>query len=182
MVLPLARETADNPLIYLPRHDYYSDQKLRRILSDVRRFAMVGASTQWRRPSYYAMKYLTRKGYEVIPVNPARAGEEILGETVYASIGEVPGKLDMVDIFRSSEEALEITKEVIANKDKKGIKYLWMQLTIRNDQAAELAEAAGLEVVMNRCPKIEYGRLSGELSWCGINSRIVSARALKPPR
>ena len=182
MVLPLARESTDNPLIYLPRHDYYSDKKLRRILSDVRRFAMVGASTQWRRPSYYAMKYLTRKGYHVIPVNPSRAGDEILGEKVYGSIAEIPGKLDMVDIFRSSEEALEITKEVIANKDDKGIKYLWMQLTIRNDQAAELAEAAGLEVVMNRCPKIEYGRLSGELSWCGINSRIISARALKPPR
>jgi predicted CoA-binding protein len=182
MVLPLARETTGNPLIYLANHDFYTDRKLRRILSDVRRFAMVGASTQWRRPSYYAMKYLVRKGYQVIPVNPSRAGEEILGEKVYGSIAEIPGKLDMVDIFRSSEEALEITKEVIANKDEKGIKYLWMQLTIRNDQAAELAEAAGLEVVMNRCPKIEYGRLSGELSWCGINSRIVSARALKPPR
>jgi predicted CoA-binding protein len=128
------------------------------------------------------MKYLTRKGYRVIPVNPARAGEEILGETVYASIAEVPYPLDMVDIFRTSEEAYEIAKEVIANKDEKGIKVLWMQLTVRNDQAAELAEAAGLEVVMNRCPKIEYARLSGELSWSGINSRIVSSKSLKPPR
>jgi len=182
MVLPLAREVEDNPLIYLPRHDYYSDEKLRRILRDVRCFAMVGASTHWRRPSFYALKYLTKKGYRVIPVNPSRAGEEILGETVYPRIADIPDQIDMVDIFRTSEEALEITKDVIANKDAKGIKYLWMQLGVRNDQAAELAEAAGLEVVMNRCPKIEYGRLSGELSWCGINSRIVSAKTLRPPR
>lgn len=181
MVLPLARETTGDSLIYLRRHDFYSDEKLRRILRSVRTFAMVGASTHWRRPSFYAMKYLTRKGYRVIPVNPARAGEEILGETVYASIAEIPYPLDMVDIFRTSEEAYEIAKEVIANKDK-GIKFLWMQLTVRNDRAAELAEAAGLEVVMNRCPKIEYARLSGELSWSGINSRIISSKCLKPPR
>lgn len=171
----------DNPLIYLEHHNTYSDEKLRRILRSVRTFAMVGASTVWRRPSAYAMKYLQKKGYRVIPVNPARAGAEILGEKVYGSIADVPHQLDMVDIFRSSEEAYDITKDVIANKDDKGIKYLWMQLTVRNDKAAELAEEAGLEVVMNRCPKIEFGRLSGELSWCGINSRIVSAKALKAP-
>ncbi len=182
MVLPLARETNDSDLIYLPRHDFYSDEKLRRILTSVRTFAMVGASTHWRRPSFYAMKYLTKKGYRVIPVNPARAGAEILGETVHATIADVPDRLDMVDIFRTSEEAYEITKEVIASKDEKGIKVLWMQLTVRDDKAAELAEAAGLEVVMNRCPKIEYARLSGELSWSGINSGIVSAKTLRPPR
>ncbi len=168
--------------VYLPHHDSYTDEKLRRILGSVRTFAMVGASTHWRRPSYYAMKYLTGKGYRVIPVNPARAGEEILGETVYASVADVPCALDMVDIFRTSEEALAITDDVIAAKDEKGIKVLWMQLTVRNDEAAQRAEAAGLEVVMNRCPKIEFGRLSGELSWCGINSRIVSAKSLRPPR
>ena len=168
--------------IYLPHHDSYTDEKLRRILGTVRTFAMVGASTHWRRPSYYAMKYLTGKGYRVIPVNPARAGDEILGETVYGSIADVPCQLDMVDIFRTSEEALAITDEVIANKDARGIGVLWMQLTVRNDLAAERAEAAGLEVVMNRCPKIEFGRLSGELGWCGINSRIVSAKSLRPPR
>jgi len=182
MALPAAKESESKPLVYLPHHDYYSDEKLRRILGSVRTFAMVGASTHWRRPSYYAMKYLTKKGYRVIPVNPARAGEEVLGEKIYASIADIPHQLDMVDIFRSSEEALEITKEVIANKDAKGIKVLWMQLTVRNDEAAELAEAAGLEVVMNRCPKIEFGRLSGELSWCGINSRIISNKSLRPPR
>jgi predicted CoA-binding protein len=172
----------DNPLVYLPHHNHYSDDKLRRILSSVNTFAMVGASTHWKRPSYYAMKYLTQKGYRVIPVNPSRAGEEILGEKVYATISDVPFDLDMVDIFRTSEEALEITKDVIANKDAKNIKVLWMQLTVRNDPAAELAEAAGLEVVMDRCPKIEFGRLSGELSWCGINSGIISNKSLRPPR
>jgi len=177
-----ATQGDSTPLIYLPHHNFYSDDKLRRILSSIRTFAMVGASTNWKRPSYYAMKYLTKKGYRVIPVNPSRAGDEILGEKVYANISEVPFQLDMVDIFRSSEEALEITKEVIANKDEKGIKVLWMQVTVRNDPAAELAEAAGLEVVMDRCPKIEFGRLSGELSWCGINSRIISNKSLRPPR
>lgn len=168
--------------IRLPHHDSYSDEKLRRILGRVRTFAMVGASTHWRRPSYYAMKYLTGKGYRVIPVNPARAGDEILGEKVYGSVSDVPHRLDMVDVFRTSEEALEIARETVACKDDKGIGVLWMQLTVRNDEAAALAEEAGLEVVMNRCPKIEFGRLSGELGWCGINSRIVSAKTLRPPR
>ena len=168
--------------IHLAHHDYYSDRRLRAILRNVRTFAMVGASTVWRRPSFYAMKYLQKRGFRVIPVNPARAGEEILGETVYGSIKDVPVQLDMVDIFRTSEEALEITKDVIANKDDKGIKVLWMQLTVRNDRAALLAEDAGLAVVMDRCPKIEYARLSGELGWSGINSRIITAKSLRPPK
>ena len=177
-----AHASDDNPLIYLPHHDFYSDDKLRRILSRIHTFAMVGASTQWRRPSFYAMKYLSKKGYRVIPINPARAGDEILGETVYGSIADYPGNLDMVDIFRTSEEAYDITKEVIAAKEERGIGVLWMQLTVRNDMAAELAEDAGLEVVMNRCPKIEFARLSGELSWSGINSRIISAKSLRSPK
>lgn len=178
----MAQAAAADAPVHLPHHDSYSDEKLRRILGRVRTFAMVGASTHWRRPSYYAMKYLTGKGYRVIPVNPARAGDEILGEKVYASVSDVPHRLDMVDIFRTSEEALEIARETVACKNDKGIGVLWMQLTVRNDEAAALAEEAGLEVVMNRCPKIEFGRLSGELGWCGINSRIVSAKTLRPPR
>ncbi|MDP6342172.1 MAG: CoA-binding protein [Alphaproteobacteria bacterium] len=176
-----AHSEQGDPLRYLAHHDHYSDEKLRGILSSIRTFALVGASTNWKRPSAYAMKYLMKKGYRIIPVNPARAGDEILGEKVYGSIAEVPHRLDMVDIFRTSEEALEITKEVIANKEDKGIKVLWMQLSVRNDQAAELAEEAGLTVIMDRCPKIEFARLSGELSWCGINSRIVSAKTLRAP-
>ncbi len=182
MVDVSVKSTDGHPLVFLPQHDGYADDTLRGILSRVRTFAMVGASTHWRRPSFYAMKYLTKKGYRVIPINPTRAGETILDETVHGSIAEYPGHLDMVDIFRPSEEALEITKEVIAAKDDKGIKVLWMQLTVRNDHAAALAEEAGLTVIMNRCPKIEFARLSGELSWSGINSRIITAKSLRPPR
>ncbi len=182
MANPATATAGDNPLVYLKHHDFYTDDKLRRILRKVRTFAMVGASTHWRRPSYYAMKYLQHKGFRIIPVNPSRGGDEILGEKVYASIAEIPDPVQMVDIFRTSEEALAITEDVIANKDAKGIEVLWMQLTVRNDPAAELAEAAGLEVIMDRCPKIEFGRLSGELSWLGVNSRIITAKSLRSPK
>ena len=182
MVDVAIKSTDGHPLVYLPRHDYYSDDLLRGILSKIRTFAMVGASTHWKRPVSYAMKYLSKKGYRVIPINPGRDGEKIFGEQVYGSIADYPGHLDMVDIFRTSEEAYDITKDVIVSKDDKGIDVLWMQLTVRNDKAAELAEEAGLTVIMNRCPKIEFARLSGELSWSGINSKIISAKSLRPPR
>ncbi len=182
MVDVAIKSTDGHPLVSLPRHDFYSDDLLRGILGKVRTFAMVGASTNWKRPSFYAMKYMVKKGYKVIPVNPNSVGEELLGETVIASIADYPGKLDMVDIFRSSEEAYEITKEVIANKEEKGIEVLWMQLTVSNDKAAELAEEAGLTVIMNRCPKIEFARLSGELGWSGINTKIITAKRMRSPR
>lgn len=175
------KSTDGHPLVFLPRHDAYPDALLRHVLGRVKTFAMVGASTHWRRPSFYAMKYLRKKGYRVIPINPTRAGETIMGETVLAALADYPGQLDMVDIFRPSEEALEIARDVIALKDEKSIEVLWMQLTVRNDHAAQLAEKTGLTVIMNRCPKIEYARLSGELGWSGINSRIVSARKPRPP-
>ena len=168
--------------VRLAHHDFYPDRRIRTILANVRTIAMVGASALWRRPSFYAMKYLQKRGYRVIPVNPARAGAEILGETVHPDIASVPAPIDMVDIFRPSEEALEIAREAIANKDEKGIQVLWMQLAVRDDEAARLAEEAGLVVVMDRCPKIEYARLSGELGWSGINSGIVVAKSLRPPR
>ena len=173
---------AKDSLAYLTHHDVYSDSRIHAILRQVKTMAMVGASTVWRRPSFYAMKYLQKKGFRVIPVNPVRAGSEILGETVYGSIADVPEQIDMVDIFRTSKEAYDITKDVIAVKDAKAIKVLWMQLSVRNDLAAELAEKAGLMVIMNRCPKIEYARLSGELGWGGINSRIISAKRPRPPK
>jgi len=166
----------------LPDHVHYSDALLRGILSRVRTIAMVGASGDWKRPSYFAMKYLQKKGYRVIPVNPGRAGSEILGETVYASIAEVPERIDMVDVFRSSEAAAGVVDEAIACKDDKGIEVIWMQLGVRNDAAARRAEAVGLTVIMNRCPKIEYGRLSGELGWCGVNTGIITAKPLRSPR
>ncbi|MEX2167190.1 MAG: CoA-binding protein [Methyloceanibacter sp.] len=151
-------------------HDSYSDAYITDILVTHRSIAMVGASANPSRPSYYAMKYLKSKGFRVIPVNPGQAGKEILGEKVYASLADIAEPVDIVDIFRNSEAALPITREAIGL----GAKVVWMQLGVRNDEAAKLAEQAGLKVVMNRCPKIEYGRLSGELSWAGVNSRRIS--------
>jgi len=153
-------------------HDTYDDRYIRDVLSRAHTIAMVGASPNWNRPSYFVMKYLQLKGFRVIPVNPRAEGEPILGERVYASLDQVPDAIDMVDIFRSSNEALEITKQAIA----KGAKAVWMQIGVRNDEAARLAEDAGLSVVMNRCPKIEYSRLYGELSWGGFNSRVISSK------
>ncbi len=161
---------------------HYKDATLRDILSTVRTIAMVGASGDWKRPSFFAMKYLQRRGYRVIPVNPGRAGTEILGETVYASLADIPVDIDMVDVFRSAEAALGVAEEAVALKEEKNIKVLWMQLGIRNDAAAELATAAGIEVIMDRCPKIEFARLSGELSWSGINTRIITSKVLRAPR
>ena len=168
--------------VRLAHHDYYSDRRIRTILANVRTIAMVGASASWRRPSFYAMKYLQKRGYRVIPVNPARAGDEILGEEVHPDLAAVPGAIDMVDVFRPSGEALAIAGEAVANMDAKGIQVLWMQLAVRDDAAALLAEEAGLVVVMDRCPKIEYARLAGELGWSGINTGIVTAKSLRPPR
>ncbi|HUD58066.1 MAG TPA: O-acetylhomoserine aminocarboxypropyltransferase [Acetobacteraceae bacterium] len=155
----------------------YSDAKIRRILSTVRTIAMVGASPNWNRPSYFVMKYLQGKGYRVIPVNPGTAGKEQLGETVYASLRDIPVPVDMVDVFRASDQVAPIVDDAIAI----GAKVVWMQLGIRNDEAAARAEAAGIEVIMNRCPKIEFGRLGGELSWSGVNSGIIRNRAAEPP-
>ena len=154
------------------KHDSYDDAYIGAILRDTRVIAMIGASPNWNRPSYFAMKYLQSKGYRVIPVNPAAAGQEILGETVHATLEDVPGPVDMVDIFRNFQAAGPIVDAEIA----RGAKVVWMQLGVRNDEAAARAEAAGLKVVMNRCPKIEFGRLSGALSWGGINSGIISSR------
>jgi uncharacterized protein len=156
-------------------HSSYSHDYLRGILRSVKTIAMVGASPHWNRPSYFVMKYLQVKGFRVIPVNPAAAGQEILGETAYAELKDVPDKVDMVDVFRNSEAAGPITDAAIA----KGAKIVWMQIGVRNPAAATRAEAAGLKVVMNRCPKIEYSRLCGELAWSGINTGIISAKRQK---
>ena len=150
----------------------YADAKIRGILSTVRTIAMVGASANWNRPSYFAMKYLLDRGYKVIPVNPAAAGQEIMGQKVYGSLAELPQKADMVDIFRNSEAAGPITDDAI----KHGAKVVWMQLGVRNDDAAKRAEDAGLKVVMNRCPKIEHSRLAGTIEWHGIASGVISSR------
>ena len=157
-------------------HDSYSDPFIAGILGSARVIAMVGASAGTNRPSYFAMKYLLGKGYRVIPVNPTLAGKEILGQRVYGSLADVLAPVDIVDIFRNSAAALEVVREAIRLKETLGIKVVWMQLGVRNDEAAAEAEAAGLQVVMNRCPKIEYGKLSGEIGWNGVNSGVLSSK------
>ena len=160
-------------------HDSYSDDYIRGIFKACRSFAIVGASANPIRPSYFVQKYLLQKDFAVFPVNPGRAGKDILGQNVYEYLSSIPEQIDIVDIFRSSEAALEITKQAIGI----GAKVVWMQLGVRNDAAAIVAEAAGLKVVMNRCPKIEYARLSGEIGWAGVNSRVISsARPKLGPR
>jgi predicted CoA-binding protein len=155
-------------------HDSYPDGQIREIMKSVKRIALVGASANEARPSWIVTKYLLDRGYEVIPVNPGLAGQTLLGKTVYGSLKEIPGPLDMVEIFRNSEAAGPITDEALSLDPLP--KVIWMQLSVRNDAAAARAEARGVTVIMNRCPKIEYGRLSGEIGWQGINSRILSSK------
>jgi hypothetical protein len=159
-------------------HDAYSDELIRAILHRVKTIAMVGASNNVARPSYFVFKYLLGRGYRMIGVNPGLAGGDILGAPVYARLADIPEAIDMVDIFRNSEAAGAIVDEALALSPLPSV--IWMQLTVRNDAAAVRAEAKGVQVIMNRCPKIEYGRLSGEISWNGVNSRMISAK--KPQR
>src|SRR5215470_8892486 len=155
-------------------HDSYPDTYIRGILNTVKTIAMVGASEKENRPSYFAFKYLMERGYRMIPVNPGHAGETMLGEKIYARLSDIPEPIDMVDIFRASQYALPIVQEALSLKPRPQV--IWMQLGIRNDEAAALAEANGMKVVMNRCPKIEYGRLSSEIAWIGVNSRTITAK------
>ena len=154
----------------------YSDALIAGILADAQTIAMVGASDASNRPSYFAMKYLLGKHYRIVPVNPRLAGGEILGQRVYAALSEVPGTVDIVDIFRAFPAAFDVVHEAIRLREKLRIKVIWMQLGIVNDQAAAEAEAAGLQVIMDRCPKIEYGRLSGESGWAGVNVGALTSR------
>ena len=155
-------------------HDTYSDSHVRKILDSVKTVAIVGASHKDVRPSFFVARYLLDKGYRVIPVNPGLGGQTILGQTVYGHLREIPEPVDMVDIFRGSDAAPGIVAEALAMNPRP--KVIWMQLGVRNDEAAAAAEAAGLTVVMNCCPKIEYGRLSGEIGWMGVNSRVLSSK------
>jgi predicted CoA-binding protein len=154
----------------------YPDSLIKSILRSVKTIAMVGASGNDIRPSYFAMMYLLNKGYKIIPVNPSMAGKEILGQKVYASLKEVPAPVDMVDIFRESQFAPEIAREAVAEKDRLGIKVLWMQLSVISEEAERIGKDAGLTVVMNRCPKIEHGRFSGEIGWMGVNRKVIDNR------
>jgi len=155
-------------------HDSYDDAYIRGILNTVKTIAMVGVSNKESRPSYFAFKYLLERGYRMIPVNPGLAGGELLGQKVYAKLADIPEPVDMVDIFRAAPYALGIVEEALKLQPRPRV--VWMQLGIRNDAAAALAEQNGLKVVMNRCPKIEYGRLSSEISWMGVNSRTLTSK------
>ena len=155
-------------------HDAYPDSYIRGILNTVKTIAMVGISPKENRPSYFAFKYLLERGYRMIPVNPGQAAKDILGQKIYAKLSDIPEPVDMVDIFRASQFVLPIVQEALTLKPKPQV--IWMQLAVRDDAAAALAEQAGIKVVMNRCPKIEYGRLSSEISWMGVNSRTLSSK------
>ena len=155
-------------------HDTYDNAYISGILNSVRTIAIVGASANDVRPSWFVTKYLLDKGFSVIPVNPGQAGKDILGQRVYARLADIPQPIDMVDIFRASSAVPAVLDEVLALDPLP--KVLWMQLGVRNEEAAARAEAAGMKVVMNRCPKIEYGRLSGEIGWNGVNSHVLSSK------
>lgn len=158
----------------MAQHDDYPDALIRSILTSVKTIALVGASDNVARPSYFVFKYLTERGFRVIPVNPGKVGQSLLGVPFAASLAEIDEPIDMVDIFRASEAAPGIVEEALALAPRPRV--IWMQLSVRHDAAAARAEAEGLTVIMNRCPKIEYGRLSGEIGWQGINSRVLSSR------
>jgi uncharacterized protein len=155
-------------------HDSYSDSYIRGILNSVKTIAMVGASEKESRPSYFAFKYLLERGYTMIPVNPGHAGEKMLGQPIYARLADISVPVDMVDIFRASQYTLPVVQEALTLNPRPQV--IWMQLGVRNDEAAALAEANGMKVVMNRCPKIEYGRLSSEIAWMGVNTRTISSK------
>ncbi len=155
-------------------HDSYDNAYIAEILNTAKTIAVVGASANDVRPSFFVTKYLIDKGYTVFPINPGHAGKEILGRMTYARLADVPEPIDMVDIFRASAAVPAIVDEVLALDPLP--KVIWMQLPVRHDEAAARAESAGIKVVMNRCPKIEYARLSGEIGWNGVNSRVISSK------
>jgi predicted CoA-binding protein len=158
-------------------HNAYDDSYIRGILNTVKTIAMVGVSANTSRPSYFAFKYLLERRFYMIPVNPGLAGGELLGQKAYASLSDIPAPVDMVDIFRASKYVMEVVQDAL--KMKPLPKVIWMQLGVHDDAAAALAEANGIKVVMNRCPKIEYGRLSSEIAWMGVNTRTLTSRKAK---
>ncbi|QIP00880.1 CoA-binding protein [Bradyrhizobium symbiodeficiens] len=160
-------------------HDAYPDNYIRAILNSVKSIAMVGASPFNVRPSYFAFKYLAQRGYDMIPVNPGHVGKELLGKPFVASLADIDRPIDMIDIFRNSSHILPVVEEALTLDPLP--KVIWMQLGARDEVAAAKAESVGIKVVMNRCPKIEYGRLSSEISWMGVNSRTLSSKRAPAP-
>lgn len=160
-------------------HNAYNDAYIRGILTGVKTIAMVGASPVNVRPSYFAFKYLAERGYDMIPINPGQVGKSLVGKPFVASLRDIDRPIDMVDIFRNSDRAMAIVDEALSLPTLP--KVIWMQLGVRDDAAAAKAEAAGIKVVMNRCPKIEYGRLTSEIQWMGVNSRTLSSKRAPIP-
>ncbi|MFA6157207.1 CoA-binding protein [Mesorhizobium sp.] len=155
-------------------HDSYDNAYIAGVLNSVKTIAMVGASANDVRPSFFVLKYLLAKGFSVFPINPGQAGKQILGRMTYARLADIPEPIDMVDVFRAAAAVPGIVDEVLALDPLPNV--IWMQLGVRDDEAAARAEAAGIKVVMNRCPKIEYGKLSGEIGWTGVNSGVLSSK------
>jgi predicted CoA-binding protein len=153
---------------------HYSDTLLKDILTRTRRIAVVGVSMNPVRPSYYVARYLALKGFEVVPVNPGHAGKELLGETVIGSLSEIEGDVDMVDIFRRPEHVGPIVDEAL--EAFPGLRTIWMQIGVVNEEAAAKARERGVDVVMDRCPKIEYQRLFGELRMGGFATGVISSK------
>ncbi|MBN9582263.1 MAG: CoA-binding protein [Afipia sp.] len=160
-------------------HDHYDDAFIRGILTSMKTIAMVGASPVNVRPSYFAFKYLVERGYDMIPVNPGQVGKSLIGKPFVATLKDIDRPVDMVDVFRNSDRVMAVVDEALALPARP--KVIWMQLGVRNDDAAAKAEAAGITVVMNRCPKIEYARLTSEIQWVGVNSRTLSAKRAPIP-
>ncbi|MET0970166.1 MAG: CoA-binding protein [Tardiphaga sp.] len=160
-------------------HDHYDDAWIREILNTVKTVAMVGASPQNVRPSYFVFKYLTERSYDMIPINPGQVGKSLLGKPFVKSLADIDRPIDMIDIFRSADHVMPIVDAALTLDPLP--KVIWLQLGVRNDAAAAKAEAAGIKVVMNRCPKIEYARLSSEIQWMGVNSRTLSAKRAPIP-
>ena len=157
----------------------YSDDLLRKVLAETRVIACVGVSKNQIRPSFYVARYLGLKGFRVIPINPVYAGETLLGETVYPDLASIPpeiGAIDMVDVFRRSDQAGGVVDEALASLSDRGLRTIWMQIGVIDEAAAARAEAAGVRVIMDRCPKIEYQRLNGELRMGGFNTGVISSR------
>ncbi len=160
-------------------HDAYPDSYIREILTSVKSIAMVGASPVHVRPSYFVFKYLSERDYDMIPVNPGQVGNSLIGKPFVAKLADINRPFDMLDIFRNSDAAGAVVDEALALPMMP--KVIWMQIGVRNDAAAAKAEAVGLKVVMNRCPKIEYGRLTSEIQWVGVNSRTLSSKRAPIP-
>ena len=153
----------------------YSDSVISSVLYKTKTIAIIGLSSSWNRPSYFVAKYLIDRGYKIYPINPKEAGKKILGQKVYSNITEIKDKIDMVDVFRKSSDIDKIIEDILACNPQ----FIWLQIGVINNKLAKVAANKNIPIIMNRCPKIEYSRLSGELGWGGINSGIITSKKIR---